>query len=120
MVTLLMTVLLMTVVFVVLVMLVVLLLLTTELMRMPTLTTGGAPVTTAGEVPMGAGMMMPNADPGGAGIKTPSGPIGGGPGTTPGPGTARVRLTDRPGATKDTPGAPQNPPTNTTWLPRWS
>src|SRR5438874_1489300 len=42
--------------------------------RMPTATTGGALVTTAGAVPTGAGTMMPTRDPGGAGTKQPSGP----------------------------------------------
>lgn len=52
-------------------------------MRMPTLTTAGALVTTAGAVPIGAGMMMPAREPGGAGTKQPSGPSGRGPGSTP-------------------------------------
>src|SRR5437764_13027632 len=51
--------------------------------RMPTATTGGALVTTAGAVPTGAGTMMPTRDPGGAGTKQPSGPIGRGPAITP-------------------------------------
>src|ERR1700712_1054338 len=35
--------------------------------RMPTFTTGAALVTTAGAVPIGAGMINPSRDPGGAG-----------------------------------------------------
>jgi hypothetical protein len=61
------------VVFVMLVLLVV-------LIRIPTATTGGAPMTTAGDVPIGAGTMRPNLEPGGGGTNTPSGPMGGGPG----------------------------------------
>src|SRR3984957_18831239 len=87
---------------------------TMELIRIPTFTTGGAPVTTAGGVPIGAGTMMPKAEPGGGGTKIPSGPIGGGPGTTPGKGWAKVRRRPSPGATKDTFGAAQKPPTKTT------
>jgi hypothetical protein len=40
------------------------------------LTTGGALTTTAGGVPIGAGMMMPGREPGGGGMNTPCGPIG--------------------------------------------
>ena len=42
--------------------------------RMPTFTTGGAPTTTRGGVPMGAGTMMPGREPGGGGMNTPCGP----------------------------------------------
>ena len=42
--------------------------------RMPTLITAGAPMTTDGGVPIGAGTMMPGRDPGGGGMKTPCGP----------------------------------------------
>jgi hypothetical protein len=49
----------------------------------PLLMTGGAPVTTAGDVPMGAGTIMPWRDPGGGGTKTPKGPIGRVPIVTP-------------------------------------
>jgi len=40
-------------------------------MCMPTLTTGGALVTTAGGVPIGAGTIMPGREPGGGGTNTP-------------------------------------------------
>src|SRR5579859_1846097 len=117
MVTLLMVVLL-TTVFVIRVF--VTLVLLTLVMRMPSLTTGGAPVTTAGAVPIGAGTMRPYTEPGGGGTKTPSGPLGGGPGITPGKGVASVRLKPSAGATKDTLGAAQKPLTKTTWPPRCS
>jgi len=116
-VTLLIVVLLMTVVLVVLLMFVVVILL---LILIPTFRTGGALVTTAGAVPIGAGTMIPNRDPGGGGTNTPSGPMGGGPGTTPGPTMASARLRPIAGATNETLGAAQNPPTNTTLGPRWS
>ena len=65
----------------------------------------------------GAGTMRPKREPGGGGTNTPSGPMGGGPGSTPGRGTAKVKLNPNAGATKETFGAPQKPPTNTTC--RW-
>src|SRR2546429_464240 len=70
--------------FVTLLMLVLVLrmLVTLVVTRMPTATTGGALVTTAGAVPTGAGTMMPTRDPGGAGTKQPSGPIGRSPAIT--------------------------------------
>ena len=76
-------------------------------MRMPTFTTGGAPVTTAGDVPSGAGTTMPAREPGGGGTNTPSGPIGGGPGRTPAPTTASVMRSDGGGGTNTTSGADQ-------------
>ena len=95
---------------VVLVVLVVLLTLFVVLLmftRMPTATTGGALVTTAGLIPIGAGMMIPNREPGGAGMKTPLGPMGGGPGMTPGPAISTVRCSPGAGATHATPGGDQ-------------
>src|SRR5947207_15587671 len=77
--------------------------------RMPTATTGGALVTTAGAVPTGAGTMMPTRDPGGAGTKQPSGPIGRGPAITPTAGVSTTSRSPRGGATKATPGADQYP-----------
>src|ERR1700751_5831704 len=56
-----------------LLMTVVLLLFTLFVIRIPTLTTGGALVTTAGAVPIGAGTMIPCREPGGGGTKIPSG-----------------------------------------------
>src|SRR5207237_10929866 len=47
--------------------------------RMPTATTGGALVTTAGAVPTGDGTMMTTRDAGGAGTKQPAGTSGRGP-----------------------------------------
>src|ERR1700677_4005235 len=90
------------------------------LMRIPTATTGGAPMATAGGVPLRAGTMRPNLEPGGRGTNIPSGPIGGGPGWIPGSGTANVNLKPIAGATKETFGAPQKPPTYTTCGPRCS
>jgi hypothetical protein len=66
-------------------------LVTFAVMRMPTAMTGGALVTTAGGVPIGAGTMIPGREPGGGGTKQPSGPDGLGPGITPGPATSTVR-----------------------------
>jgi hypothetical protein len=80
------------------------------LIRMPTAMTGGALVTTAGAVPMGAGIMIPKREPGGAGMKTPTGPMGGGPGMTPGPAISTVRCSPGGGGTKATPGGDQWPP----------
>src|SRR5438874_2838391 len=77
--------------------------------RMPTATTGGALVTTAGAVPTGAGTMMPTRDPGGAGTKQPSGPIGRGPAITPTAGVSTTSRSPRGGGTKATPGADQYP-----------
>jgi hypothetical protein len=70
---------------------VVLLMFTLDVIFMPTAMTGGALVTTAGGVPIGAGMMIPGREPGGGGTKQPSGPLGRGPGMTPGAGTSTVR-----------------------------
>ena len=89
-------------------------------MRMPTLTTGGAPVTTEGAVPTGAGMMMPARDPGGGGTKTPGGPQGLGPAMTPGPPISTWIWMPGAGGTKTTPGAPQWPVMNTTMPSRCS
>jgi hypothetical protein len=75
--------------------------------RIPTETTGGAPVTTAGAVPMGAGMMMPGRDPGGGGMKQPFGPIGRGPATTPTAATSTVNRMPDGGGTKATSGGDQ-------------
>ena len=90
------------------------------LMRMPTAMTGGALVTTAGAVPIGAGMMIPNREPGGAGMKTPAGPMGGGPGMTPGPAISKVRCSPGGGGTKATPGGDQWPPMKMTTPARFS
>src|SRR5437588_11149671 len=95
--------------FVTLVMLVLWMLVTFVVTRMPTATTGGALVTTAGAVPTGAGMMMPRREPGGAGTKQPSGPIGCGPGMTPTAGVSTTSRSPGAGATKATPGADQYP-----------
>lgn len=89
-------------------------------MRIPTLITGGALVTTDGAVPMGAGTMMPTREPGGGGTKTPGGPRGRGPGMTPGPPTSRVIRMLGGGGTKMTPGAPQWPVMKTTMPSRFS
>src|SRR5437763_13431507 len=72
--------------------------------RMPTATTGGALVTTAGAVPTGAGTMMPRSDPGGAGTKQPARPIGRGPGITPTGGGSAPTPSSREGWTPPTPG----------------
>src|SRR5437660_8658307 len=77
--------------------------------RMPTATTGGALVTTAGAVPTGAGTMMPTRDPGGAGTKQPSGPVARGPAITPTAGISPTSRTPRADAQKPTPGADQYP-----------
>src|SRR5437588_8809860 len=97
--------------FVTLLMLVLVLrmLVTLVVTRMPTATTGGALVTTAGAVPTGAGMMMPTRDPGGAGTKQPSGPIGRRPASTPAAGVSTTSRRPGAGATKATPGADQYP-----------
>src|SRR5438552_336771 len=97
--------------FVTLLMLVLVLrmLVTLVVTRMPTATTGGALVTTAGAVPTGAGTMMPTRDPGGAGTKQPSGPIGRGPAITPTAGVSTTSRRPGAGATKATPGADQYP-----------
>src|SRR5205823_8578604 len=97
--------------FVTLLMLVLVLrmLVTLVVTRMPTATTGGALVTTAGAVPTGAGMMMPTRDPGGAGKKQPSGQIGRGPAITPTAGVSTTSRSPGAGATKATPGADQYP-----------
>src|SRR5213080_2884718 len=97
--------------FVTLLMLVLVLrmLVTLVVTRMPTATTGGALVTTAGAVPTGAGTMMPTRDPGGAGTKQPSGPIGRGPAITPTAGVSTTSRSPRGGGTKATPGADQYP-----------
>src|SRR6266566_1650124 len=97
--------------FVTLLMLVLVLrmLVTLVVTRMPTATTGGALVTTAGAVPTGAGTMMPRREPGGAGTKQPSGPIGRGPGMTPTAGGSTARTISGAGGTKPTPGADQYP-----------
>jgi hypothetical protein len=65
------------------VLLMVVLLIVVLVMRMPVLITGGAPITTCGLVPKGAGTIRPKREPGGGGTKMPEGPIGGGPATTP-------------------------------------
>jgi hypothetical protein len=90
------------------------------LIRMPTAMTGGALITTAGDVPIGAGMMIPNREPGGAGMKTPNGPMGGGPGTTPGNATSNVRCSPGGGGTNATPGGDQWPPMKMTAPSRFS
>src|SRR5262245_32857831 len=96
------------------VLLIVVLLPTLFWMRMPTFTTGGALVTTAGDVPMGAGTIRPMRDPGGAGTNTPCGPMGAGPRGAPAMATARVMRALGGGGTKATPGAHQWPVTKTT------
>src|SRR6266853_54708 len=108
--------------FVTLLMLVLVLrmLVTLVVTRMPTATTGGALVTTAGAVPTGAGTMMPTRDPGGAGTKQPSGPIGRGPGMTPAAAGSTARTSSRRGGTKTTPGADQYPLMKITPPPRCS
>ncbi len=75
---------------------------------------GGALVTTAGAMPIGAGTIKPRREPGGAGMNTPVGPMGGGPGMTPGPGMPISICMLKEGATKATPGAPQKPLTKIT------
>ena len=89
-------------------------------MRIPTATTGGAPVTTAGAVPMGAGTMNPGCDPGGGGTKQPLGPMGRGPATTPGNATSTVKCNPGGGGTNATPGAAQCPATKITTPSRFS
>ena len=79
----------------------------------------GAPVTTAGGVPMGAGTIRPRAEPGGGGTNTPWGPRAKVP-TTPGRATDSDRRSVGGGGTKARPGAHQKPLTNTTALPRCS
>ena len=74
---------------------------------MPTLVTGGALVTTAGGVPMGAGTMRPGLEPGGGGTNTPCGPMGASPATTPTPIAAKAKDMPRGGGTKRNPGADQ-------------
>jgi hypothetical protein len=108
------------VVLLIVVLVILVLLIFVLLIRIPTPMTGGAPMTTAGGVPIGAGTMRPNLEPGGGGTKTPSGPMGGGPGMTPGRTAAKAKPKPIAGAIKETFGAPQNPPTNTTCGPRWS
>src|SRR5437588_9431438 len=95
--------------FVTLLMLVLVLrmLVTLVVTRMPTATTGGALVTTAGAVPTGAGMMMPTRDPGGAGTKQPSGPIGRGPAITPTAGVSNTSHRTGAGPPKTSPGGTQ-------------
>jgi len=100
--------------------LVLLTLLLLILMRMPTAMTGGALVTTAGAVPIGAGIIIPKRDPGGAGINTPMGPIGGGPGITPGPAISKLRCNPGGGGTNATPGGDQWPPMKITTPERFS
>src|ERR1700721_2950412 len=102
---------LMLVTFVVVLRILVLLTLLLILIRMPTAMTGGALVTTAGAVPIGAGIIIPKRDPGGAGTNTPTGPIGGGPGITPGPAISRLKCKPGGGGTNATPGGDQWPPT---------
>ena len=82
--------------------------------RIPTFTIGGAEITTAGGVPIGAGTIKPVCEPGGAGTKTPSGPCGRSPRRTPLPTNAIAIDIPKGGATKSTSGAAQKPLTNTT------
>jgi hypothetical protein len=89
-------------------------------MCMPTLTTGGALVTTDGAVPMGAGTMRPTREPGGGGTKTPEGPKGRGPGMTPGPAISMLIRMVGGGGANTIPGAPQWPVMNTTMPSRFS
>ena len=81
------------VVLLIVVLLIVVLLIFVLLIRIPTPMTGGAPMTTAGGVPMGAGTMRPYLEPGGGGTKTPSGPMGAGPAMTPGRTAAKAKPT---------------------------
>src|ERR1700722_15289587 len=90
------------------------------LIRMPTAMTGGALVTTAGAVPIGAGIIIPKRDPGGAGTNTPTGPIGGGPGITPGPAISKLKCNPGGGGTNATPGGDQWPPMKMTTPDRFS
>src|SRR5437016_13151158 len=108
--------------FVTLLMLVLVLrmLVTLVVTRMPTATTGGALVTTAGAVPTGAGTMMPRRDPGGAGTKQPSGPIARGPGITPTAGGSTTRTSSGEAWTNPTPAAAQYPLMNIPEPPRCS
>src|SRR5215472_10068180 len=88
--------------------------------RMPTATTGGALVTTAGAVPTGAGTMMPRRDPGGAGTKQPSGPIGRGPGITPTAAGSTASTSPGGGGAKAMPDGAQCPLMKITTSPRCS
>jgi hypothetical protein len=106
--------------FVIFVTLVVLLVVLLTVTRIPTAITGGALVITAGAVPIGAGMMIPKREPGGGGTKHPSGPIGGGPGTTPGEAISTVSCSPGGGGTKTTPGGDQWPPMKITMPMRFS
>lgn len=89
-------------------------------MRIPTLTTGGALVTTDGAVPTGAGMMRPAREPGGGGTNTPGGPSGLGPGMMPRPPISMLMRMPGGGGTKMKSGAPQWPVMNTTMPSRFS
>jgi hypothetical protein len=100
--------------------LITVLLVTFEVMRIPTAMTGGALVTTAGDVPIGAGTMIPGREPGGAGTKQPSGPDGRGPGMTPTAATSTVKRRLGGGGWNTTPGAPQWPLMKITTPPRFS
>ncbi len=68
--------------------------------RMPTLITGGAPITTDGGVPIGAGTMMPGREPGGGGMNTPCGPSAWWPACTPTAITAATIAMPTAGAMK--------------------
>jgi hypothetical protein len=82
------------------VMLVTFVVLVMFVMRMPVLMIGGALVTTAGAVPMGAGTTSPRRDPGGAGTKTPGGPKIRGPRITPAATTPTAMATPTRGGSK--------------------
>jgi hypothetical protein len=82
-----------TVTLVMLLMTVVLCTLLIVVTRIPGLMMGGAPMTTCGETPIGAGTMSPKRDPGGGGMKGPGGPKMWGPKRTPAATTAKAMST---------------------------
>ncbi len=88
--------------------------------RMPTLITGGAPMTTDGGVPIGAGTMMPGRDPGGGGMNTPCGPSAWCPAWMPTATTAATIAMPIAGAMKWRSGGDQYAGTYTTLSSRCS
>jgi hypothetical protein len=89
-------------------------------MDIPGLIMGGALIATAGEVPIGAEMIIPGRDPGGGGMKTPDGPVGRGPTITPGRAWTSTTTIVWGGGTNTDPWGRQCPETKITMPFRFS
>jgi hypothetical protein len=78
-----------------------------RLTRIPEFLKGGAAVSTAGAVPIGAGTITPAREPGGAGMNTPSGPKAWEAAVDPGACRSMLKCRFGRGARKSTSGADQ-------------